>query len=204
MSRGDLGKRGKKSRGELGSVLKLDACTRVDARLACGELALVDVDGRGQAARLGGDDVPGAWRAGQVVGLQWGTSHRGTAMLLGPHVSLARLLDRVVDVVLIVMLLVRLARHVHLLLDGQDQRLRHRGHVQLRVEVRQRLAVVVVDDQVVLDGGQVGDKVVRLLHLETLVADFVDVSWKRRPQICRQRRLLGDLEDQNFLWGKSE
>ena len=126
-------------------------------------------------------------------------------MLLRPDVSLARLLDRVVDVVLIVMLLVRLARHVHLLLDGQDQRLGHRGHVQLRVEVRQRLAVVVVDDQVVLDGGQVGDKVVRLLlHLETLVADLVDVSWERRPQICRQRRLLGDLEDQNFVLGKSE
>ena len=204
MSRGDLGKRGKKSRGELGSVLKLDACTRVDARLACGELALIDVDRWGQAARLRGDDVPSAWRAGQVIWLQWRTSHRGTAMLLRPDVSLARLLDRIVDVVLIVMLLVRLARHVHLLLDGQAQRLRHRGHVQLRVEVRQRLAVVVVDDQVVLDGRHVGDKVVRLLHLETLVADLVDVSWKRRPQICGQRRLLGDLEDQNFVWGKSE
>ena len=176
----------------------------MDARLARGELALIDVDRWGQAAWLRGDDVPGAWRAGQVIWLQWGTSYRGTAMLLGPDVSLACLLDRIVDVVLIVVLLVRLSRHVHLLLDGQDQRLGHRGHVQLRVEVRQRLAVVVVDDQVVLDGGQVGDKVVRLLHLETLVADLVDVSWERRPQICGQRRLLGDLEDQNFVWGKSK
>ena len=73
------------------------------------------------AAWLGCDDVPGAWRAGQVIWLQRCSSYRGTAMLLGPGVSLARLLDRVVDVVLIVMLLVRLARHVHLLLDGQGQ-----------------------------------------------------------------------------------
>ena len=60
-----------------------------------------------------------------------------------------------------------------------------------------------MDDQVVLDGGHVGDKVVGLLHLETLVADLVDVSWERRPQICGQRRLLGDLEDQN-LFGESQ
>ena len=112
------------------------------------------------------------------------------------------------------MLLVWLALNVDqggLWLDGQKQRFGHRGHVQLRIKVRKRMAIG-VDDKVVLDGRHVCDKVVGrvdgvlrhevvggvdgVLRLETVVTELTDVSWQGRSEVCRERRLLGNLESE--------
>ena len=57
-----------------------------------------------------------------------------------------------------------------------------------------------VDDKVVLDGRHVCDKVVGGvdggLWLEAVVTELADVSWQGRSKICRQRRLLGNLESE--------
>ena len=76
-----------------------------------------------------------------------------------------------------------------------------------------------VDDKVVLDGRHVGDKVVGrvygvlrhevvggvdgVLRLETVVTELTDVSWQGRSQVCRQRRLLGNLESERGLYGEN-
>ena len=55
-----------------------------------------------------------------------------------------------------------------------------------------------VDDKVVFDGRHVSDKVVGggygMLRLEAVVTELADVSWQGRSKICRQWRLLGNLE----------
>ena len=57
-----------------------------------------------------------------------------------------------------------------------------------------------VDDKVVLDGWHVCDKVVGgvdgVLRLEAVVTELADVSWQGRAKVCRQRRLLGNLESE--------
>ena len=62
----------------------------------------------------------------------------------------------------------------------------HRGHVQLRIKVRKRMAIG-VDDEVVLDRRHVCDKVVGgddgLLQVEAVVAQLADVSWQGRPEV---------------------
>ena len=49
-----------------------------------------------------------------------------------------------------------------------------------------------------LDGRHIGDKVVGwvdgVLRLDAVVTEFADVSWKGWSKVCRQRRLLGNLE----------
>ena len=100
------------------------------------------------------------------------------------------------------MLLVWLALNVDqggLWLYGQKQWFGHRGHVQFRIKVRKRMAIG-VDDKVVLDGRHVCDKVVGgvdgVLRLEPVVTELADVSWQGRSQVCRQRRLLGNLQSE--------
>ena len=64
----------------------------------------------------------------------------------------------------------------------------HRGHVQLRIKVRKRMAIG-VDDEVVLDGRHVCDEVVGgvdgVLRLEAVVTELADVSWQGRSKVCR-------------------
>ena len=88
-------------------------------------------------------------------------------------------------------------------LYGQKHWFGHSGHVKLRIEVRKRMAIG-VDDQVVLDGRHVCDKVVGgvdgMLRLEAVVTELADVSWQGRSKICRQWRFLGNLEaDRGYM-----
>ena len=130
-------------------------------------------------------------------------------MLLCPHMSLACLLDCIVDIVLIVVLLVWLSWYVDqggLWLYGQKHWFGHGGHVKLRIEVRKRMAIG-VDDKVVFDGRHVSDKVVGgvdgMLRLEAVVTELADVSWQGRSKICRQRRLLCNLEADMGLYDEN-
>ena len=84
-------------------------------------------------------------------------------------------------------------------LYGQKQWFGHSGHVKLRVKVRKGMAIG-VDDQVVLDGRHIRDKVVGgvdgVLRLDAVVTKLADVSRQGRSKVCRQRRLLGNLESE--------
>ena len=84
-------------------------------------------------------------------------------------------------------------------LYGQKQWFGHSGHVKLGVKVRKRMAIG-VDDQVMLDGRHVCDEVVggvdRMLRLDAVVTELADVSWQGWSKVCRQRRLLGNLESE--------
>ena len=57
-----------------------------------------------------------------------------------------------------------------------------------------------VDDKVMLYGRHVCDEVVGgvdgVLCLEAVVTELADVSWQGRSKVCRQRRLLGNLESE--------
>ena len=90
-------------------------------------------------------------------------------------------------------------------LYGQKQWFGHSGHVKLRVKFRKRMAIG-VDDQVVLDGRHICDKVVGgvdgVLRLEAVVTELADVSWQGRSKVCRQRWLLGNLESEKVLGGQ--
>lgn len=87
-------------------------------------------------------------------------------------------------------------------LYGQKQWFGHSGHVKLRVKVRKGMAIG-VDDQVVLDGRHIRDKVVGgvdgVLRLDAVVTELADVSRQGRSKVCRQRRLLGNLESERVL-----
>ena len=60
-----------------------------------------------------------------------------------------------------------------------------------------------VDDQVVLDGRHIRDKVVGgvdgVLRLDAVVTELADVSWKGWSKVCRQWRFLGNLKPKRGL-----
>ena len=101
---------------ELWSILQVNTGVVWNDRLGCGELTLVDVYGWGQAARLGGHDVPGSWTSSKVVRLQWGARTHRTLVLVLPGLAQTDLLDRVVDAIFILGVWIYgcwLARYIH-------------------------------------------------------------------------------------------